>query len=108
MIRALKAGDEVTLTDQNDAPVAILMISHIFDYDKAERARQLFGIDDRNHPGIDPSWRRKAAPSETRRLEPVRKTALRADQYVAPVPSGEEIPLDRGFHHRRDPLAPEP
>lgn len=58
VIAALAVGDEVALIDERNEPVAILAIEDIFDYDKEERARQLFGTTDRNHPGVDAIHRR--------------------------------------------------
>lgn len=57
-IKTLSVGDEVALTDHNNDPIAILAIEDIFDYDKEERAQQLFGTTDRNHPGVDSVHRR--------------------------------------------------
>ena len=58
IIKNLKIGDQVTLTDTNNEPVAILDIEDIFAYDKAHRAQNLFGTSDRNHPGVDSIYRR--------------------------------------------------
>ncbi|MGO3891900.1 MAG: sulfate adenylyltransferase [Paenalcaligenes sp.] len=58
IIKSLSVGGEVALTDSHNEPVAILSIEDIFDYDKEERARQLFGTTDRNHPGVDSIYRR--------------------------------------------------
>lgn len=58
VIRELAVGDEVALTDYQNDPVAILQISDLFDYDKAQRAQQLFGTADRSHPGVDSIYRR--------------------------------------------------
>ncbi|MCY1404995.1 Sulfate adenylyltransferase [compost metagenome] len=58
IIGTLSVGSEVALTDSRDEPVAILSVEDIFDYDKEERARQLFGTTDRNHPGVDAIFRR--------------------------------------------------
>ncbi|MDH4555408.1 sulfate adenylyltransferase [Pseudomonas sp. BN417] len=58
VIGTLSVGTEVALTDSRDEPVAILSVEDIFDYDKEERARQLFGTTDRNHPGVDAIHRR--------------------------------------------------
>jgi sulfate adenylyltransferase len=58
VIGTLSMGSEVALTDSRDEPVAILSVEDIFDYDKEERARQLFGTTDRNHPGVDAIFRR--------------------------------------------------
>lgn len=58
VIATLSVGDEVTLANENNEPVAILSISDIFEYDKAYRASHLFGTTDRNHPGVDAIYRR--------------------------------------------------
>ncbi|GGE74902.1 MAG TPA: sulfate adenylyltransferase [Paenalcaligenes hominis] len=58
IISKLKVGDQVTLTDSENEPVAILDIEDIFAYDKAHRAKNLFGTSDRNHPGVDSIYRR--------------------------------------------------
>src|SRR5690625_3940369 len=58
VIRQLSVGDEVALTNVDNDPVAILKIDDLFDYDKTERARQLFGTTDRSHPGVDSIYRR--------------------------------------------------
>jgi len=58
IISTLKVGDQVTLTDSENEPVAILDIEDIFAYDKAHRAKNLFGTSDRNHPGVDSIYRR--------------------------------------------------
>lgn len=58
VIATLSVGDEVTLANENNEPVAILSISDIFVYDKAYRASHLFGTTDRNHPGVDAIYRR--------------------------------------------------
>ncbi len=58
IVKSLKVGDEVTLADENNEPVAILQIEDIFQYDKERRASSLFGTTDRNHPGVDAIYRR--------------------------------------------------
>ncbi|MCJ8008845.1 sulfate adenylyltransferase [Lederbergia wuyishanensis] len=58
VILSLSIGDEVTLADENNEPVAILKIDDIFDYDKNFRASHLFGTTDRDHPGVDAIYRR--------------------------------------------------
>lgn len=58
IIKNLSVGDQVTLTDSQNEPVAILDIEDIFAYDKAYRAQNLFGTSDRNHPGVDSIYRR--------------------------------------------------
>lgn len=58
VIKTLKVGDDVTLADENDEPVAILHIEDIFNYDKEYRASHLFGTTDKNHPGVDSIFRR--------------------------------------------------
>lgn len=58
IIKALSVGDDVALTDSRNEPVAILTIEDLFEYDKSERAQQLFGTTDRSHPGVDSIFRR--------------------------------------------------
>ncbi|WOV86734.1 hypothetical protein QWT69_12735 [Sporosarcina oncorhynchi] len=58
IIATLTVGDEVTLADENNEPVAILQLEDIFAYDKEYRASHLFGTTDRNHPGVDAIYRR--------------------------------------------------
>lgn len=58
VVNSLAVGDEVALTDDTKEPVAILKIEDMFDYNKDERAKQLFGTTDRNHPGVDSIYRR--------------------------------------------------
>lgn len=63
IIKDLKVGDEVALTDSNNDPVAILDIEDIFAYDKDHRAQNLFGTTDHNHPGVDSIHRRMGSTS---------------------------------------------
>src|SRR5690625_720383 len=58
IIAQLKIGDQIALTDYKNDPIAILDIEDIFAYDKAHRAKHLFGTTDRNHPGVDSIYRR--------------------------------------------------
>lgn len=58
IVQSLSVGDEVTLVDENNKPVAILNLEDIFDYDKEYRASHLFETTDRNHPGVDAIFRR--------------------------------------------------
>src|SRR4029079_15913628 len=58
VVKSLSIGDEVTLANENNEPVAILQIEDIFEYDKEYRASHLFGTTDRNHPGVDAIFRR--------------------------------------------------
>ncbi|MFD1929499.1 sulfate adenylyltransferase [Sporosarcina siberiensis] len=58
VVQTLSIGDEVTLADEKNNPVAILQIEDIFEYDKDYRASHLFGTTDRNHPGVDAVFRR--------------------------------------------------
>src|SRR5699024_2099290 len=51
-ISKLSVGDEVALLGTDNEPVAILALEDIFAYDKAHRAKNLFGTDDRSHPGV--------------------------------------------------------
>ncbi|MBU8878275.1 sulfate adenylyltransferase [Bacillus sp. FJAT-29790] len=58
IIQSLSIGDEVALVDGTREPVAILKLDDIFHYDRDFRATQLFGTNDRNHPGVDSIYRR--------------------------------------------------
>lgn len=58
VIAQLNQTDEVALLDENNEPVAILVVEDIFAYDKAHRAQHLFGTTDRSHPGVDAIYRR--------------------------------------------------
>lgn len=58
VIQTLSIGDEVTLIDESNKPVAILTLEDIFAYDKDMRASHLFGTTDRSHPGVDAIYRR--------------------------------------------------
>lgn len=58
IISVLSVGDEISLVDEHNEPVAILGIEDVFGYDRAFRAEKLFGTTDRNHPGVDSIYRR--------------------------------------------------
>src|SRR5699024_1675768 len=58
VVASLSVGDEVSLNDHNNEPVAILKIDDKFAYDKEFRASHLFGTTDRSHPGVDSIFRR--------------------------------------------------
>lgn len=47
----LKEGSEISLTKE-DSHLAILKISSIYRPDKAEESRQVYGTDDKAHPGV--------------------------------------------------------
>lgn len=58
IVAKLSVGDEVALIDTHQEPVAILHLEDIFHYDKAHRAKFLFGTDDRSHPGVNSIFER--------------------------------------------------
>lgn len=58
IISRLSIGDDISLIDEHNEPVAILSIEDIFAYDRDHRAEKLFGTTDRNHPGVDSIYRR--------------------------------------------------
>lgn len=58
IIETLSVGDEISLIDSENKPVAILKLEDIFKYDKDERASHLFNTTNRNHPGVDSIYRR--------------------------------------------------
>lgn len=63
VIAGLSVGDDVSLIDDQNEPVAILNIEDIFSYDRDHRAQNLFGTTDRNHPGVDSIYRRMGEKS---------------------------------------------
>lgn len=58
VIKTLSVGDEIVLIDHEKTPIAIMELNDIFSYDKAYRAKHLFGTTDRDHPGVDSIYRR--------------------------------------------------
>lgn len=58
VVAALEEGQVVALIDHELNPVAILNIEDVFSYNKEDRAKHLFGTNDRNHPGVDAIYRR--------------------------------------------------
>lgn len=63
VIEGLSVGDDVSLIDDQNEPVAILNVEDIFTYDRDHRAQNLFGTTDRNHPGVDSIYRRMGQKS---------------------------------------------
>lgn len=63
IIEQLNVGDDVSLVDDQNEPVAILNIEDIFTYDRDHRAKNLFGTTDRGHPGVDSIYRRMGTTS---------------------------------------------
>ena len=45
-------GDDLVIMYENK-PVALMKIEDIFDYDKTEYAKSVFGTDDKKHPGVN-------------------------------------------------------
>lgn len=58
VIKTLSVADEIVLIDHEKTPIAIMELNDIFSYDKAYRAKHLFGTTDRDHPGVDSIYRR--------------------------------------------------
>jgi len=58
VVSDLDVGEQVALIDEKREPIAILSVEDIFAYNKEERAKHLFGTNDRNHPGVDAIYRR--------------------------------------------------
>ncbi len=54
----IKAGDSVLLTYQN-APIAIFEIEEIYDYNKQEMAKDVYGTTEEKHPGVKRTYRYK-------------------------------------------------
>ena len=53
VVKSLSVGDEVALIDEDHKPIALLHLDDIFSYDRAHRAKHIFGTTDRKHPGVD-------------------------------------------------------
>jgi len=51
-IRDLKEGDDALITDLGGRAIALLHIADIFQFDKEEMAKQVFGTTDEKHPGV--------------------------------------------------------
>jgi sulfate adenylyltransferase len=45
-------GDEVLLRSELGQPIALIMINDMFNFEKRETARLVFGTDDSSHPGV--------------------------------------------------------
>jgi sulfate adenylyltransferase len=52
-IEGLKPGNDVALVDQAHEVVAILHLEEIFHHDKRKEALEVYGVDDRKHPGVE-------------------------------------------------------
>ena len=48
----LKEGENITLTDQEDHPLAILHLEEKYSSDKSKTAKAVYGTNDTNHPGV--------------------------------------------------------
>src|SRR4030067_2586299 len=52
-IEGLKPGKDVALLDQANEGVAILHLGEIFHHDKPKESLEVYGTDDKKHPGVD-------------------------------------------------------
>ncbi len=52
-IEGLKPGKDVALVDHASEVVAILHLEEIFHHDKHKESLEVYGVDDRKHPGVD-------------------------------------------------------
>src|SRR3990170_3356413 len=52
-IEGLKPGKDVALVDQANEVVAILHLEEIFHHDKPKESLEVYGTDDKKHPGVD-------------------------------------------------------
>ncbi|MGC8666889.1 MAG: sulfate adenylyltransferase [Chthonomonadales bacterium] len=50
--RRLRTGTDVSLTDDEGSPLAILHLEEIYPYDKEEEAREVYRTTDAAHPGV--------------------------------------------------------
>lgn len=51
VLKSLKTGEEVTILFDEE-PFASLIVDEVFKIDPSERVKQIYGTDDRNHPGV--------------------------------------------------------
>jgi len=49
----IKAAELVNLFDHNNHLLATLQIDDIYQYNKAEEVKKVFGTEDKNHPGVE-------------------------------------------------------
>ncbi|MHA1329149.1 MAG: sulfate adenylyltransferase, partial [Promethearchaeota archaeon] len=49
----ISPGDNIILVNNSEKPIALMNISDIYDYDKKEFAKNVYGTLDRNHPGVE-------------------------------------------------------
>ncbi len=52
-IEGLKPGKDVALVDHAGEVIAILHLEEIFHHDKHKESLEVYGVDDRKHPGVD-------------------------------------------------------
>jgi sulfate adenylyltransferase len=50
--QAKDISNKLALSDQNDKVVAVMEVTGIYEYDKVEEARLVYGTDDEKHPGV--------------------------------------------------------
>jgi len=49
----ISPGDNIILVNNSEKPIALMNISDIYNYDKKEFAKDVYGTLDRNHPGVE-------------------------------------------------------
>ena len=49
----LTPGDNIILVNNSEKPIALMNVSDIYNYDKKEFAKDVYGTLDRNHPGVE-------------------------------------------------------
>ncbi len=52
-IEGLKPGNDVALIDKANEVIAILHLEEIFHHDKTKESLEVYGTDDKKHPGVD-------------------------------------------------------
>ncbi|MFX0036799.1 MAG: sulfate adenylyltransferase [Candidatus Hermodarchaeota archaeon] len=52
-LKDLKVDDHIILIDHNYTNIALMNIEDIYDYDKMEYAKKIYGTIDENHPGVE-------------------------------------------------------
>ncbi|MFW9827699.1 MAG: sulfate adenylyltransferase [Candidatus Thorarchaeota archaeon] len=52
-VKSFSINDKIILIDSLGTPVALMNIEDIYDYDKKELAQKVYGVLDKNHPGVE-------------------------------------------------------
>ncbi len=56
-ISNITVGDKIILTTGNDNPIALMNVETIYNYDKKEFVKKVYGTVDKNHPGVTNAYK---------------------------------------------------